>query len=113
MTTYPVPAREGLDEMAPEAVLQDLLKIAAPDGGAWELGHDTYWELLHKGATIPEALKDAMSAAAKDAPDAVARVTAAMDKYYEWFPPNTPQPAPKGGLRGLITDAKAAFGRNN
>jgi hypothetical protein len=112
MAKHPTPAREGLDELAPEAVLQDLLQIAAPDGGAWELGHDTYWDSLHDGKTIPEALRDAMSAAAKDASDAVARVTKAMDQYYVWFPTNA-QPATKPGARGFLLDLAEAFGRRS
>ena len=111
---FPAPTREGLHEDSPEAIIQDVLKVAARNGGAWLLGRHTFYEALLKGALIKDAVFAAVTAAAKDSQNPQRRIKAGMDKYDEMYPEYTDEsashPAPKSGKRGLLTDLVAAFG---
>jgi hypothetical protein len=107
-----VPDRNGLNEDSLEAVLQDLLSIAARDGGAWLLGRHVFWTKLLEGEVLLTAYREAVSAAAGDDNGAIDRVKQAMDKYAEWYPTNA-QPATKPGARGFLLDLAEAFGRRS
>lgn len=107
-----VPKREDLNEDSLEAVLQDLLAIAAHDGGAWLLGRHVFWTKLLEGEVLLTAYREAVSAAANGSSDAIDRVKRAMDKYAEWYPTNT-QPATRPGARGFLLDVAEAFGRRS
>lgn len=111
---FPAPKREGLHEDSVEAIIQDVLKVSARNGGAWLLGRHTFYEALLKGALLKDAVFAAVTAAAKDSQNPQRRIKAGMDEYAKMYPETIEEPvsrpAPKSGKRGLLTDLVAAFG---
>ena len=68
---------------SPEAILQAVLKVAAPNGGLWLKGRHVYHTRVMAGVTDQQAMLEAASAAANGD---VNRVRQAMDRYYGFYP---------------------------
>jgi hypothetical protein len=111
---YPAPKRAGLDDDSPEAIIQDVLKASARNGGAWLLGRHVFYATLPTGVTIKEAVLAAVTAAAKDSQNPQRRIKAGMDMFDQMYPedgdpaaPSAPRSEPR---KGFLTDLAAAFG---
>lgn len=67
---------------SPEALLQDVMNVAAADGGSWLEGRHVYYARTMEGATDQQAMYEAVNAAAHGH---AGRVQQAMARYNAFY----------------------------
>lgn len=91
---------------SPEALLQEVMNVAAEDGGSWLEGRHVYYARTMEGATDQQAMYEAVNAAAHGH---VGRVQQAMARYNAFYYGNTNGNGPKRRFATL----RGVFGSNN